>query len=258
MPAPQPFGLSLSQPSLVMATACLCSGREPGVARRASNFLLARQKKVTKENATPLSASPALRYGATCGARAWGALRNSLRACGAPLRQPQRVSPRSVCPSAHAAPRPALLGAYRGDGERTSIRAFASLGPTSRVQAPRAAKRRWRFARPMPGRAQRRPVWLFGCSVPHPLLAAPAPGRLRGGTRVGARVLRNLTRRGCPSGAAQQQSEFRGAPRNRPGAGLPRSEAKGSQTEGRLFFGDFLLASQKKVTRTPGDSRLPH
>ena len=36
----------------------------------ASNFLLLRQKKVTKEKATLLSASPSLRYGATCGAQA--------------------------------------------------------------------------------------------------------------------------------------------------------------------------------------------
>ncbi len=97
-------------------------------------------------------------------------------------------------------------------------------------------------------------VRLFG---PHPLLAAPAPGRLRGGSRASARLLRDLTRRGCPSGAAQQHSEFRGAPRNRTGAGLPLRTAKGSQTEGRLFFAYFLLASQKKVTPLPGDSRLP-
>ena len=70
-------------------------------ARRRSNFLLLRQKKVTKEKATPLSASPALRYGATCGARGQGALRNSLRACGAPLKQPQRVSSRSACVLRH-------------------------------------------------------------------------------------------------------------------------------------------------------------
>ena len=44
-------------------------------------------------------------------------------------------------------------------------------------------------------------VRLFGCSAAPPLLAAPAAGRLRGGTRVGARVLRALTRRGCLSGA---------------------------------------------------------
>ncbi len=38
-------------------------------ARRRSNFLLRRQEKVTKEKATPLSVSPALRFGATSGAR---------------------------------------------------------------------------------------------------------------------------------------------------------------------------------------------
>ena len=95
-----------------------------------------------------------------------------------------------------------------------------------------------------------------GCLAP-PLLAAPAAGRLWGGTRVGARVLRELTRRGCLNEAATQRSEFHGAPRNRPDAGLPLRTAKGSQTGGRLFFGDFLLAKQKKVTRTPGDSRPP-
>ena len=132
----------------------------------------------------------------------------------------------------------------REPGERTSTRAIASL---------RCARPRLRSAgrlRPRrPGRAQRWPVWLFGSP---PLLAAPAVGRLRGGTRVGARVLRCLTRRGCPSGAAQQQSEFHGAPRNRHAAGLPRRTAKGSQTGGRLLFGDFLLARQEKVTAPPG------
>jgi len=36
---------------------------------------------------------------------------------------------------------------------------------------------------------------------------------------------------------------------------LPRSAAEGSQIVGRLFFGYFLLAKQKKVTRPPG--RVP-
>ena len=110
-------------------------------ARRRSNFLLLRQKKVTKEKATPLSASPALRYGATCGARGRCALRNSLRA-GA-LRSNSRsesVHEARVSCGTRATPPAALLGAYRGDGERTSTRAIASLGPVSRAQAPRAAQ----------------------------------------------------------------------------------------------------------------------
>ena len=78
----------------------------------------------------------------------------------------------------------------------------------------------------------------------------------RGGCGVGmgveAPMLRQLTRRGCPNGAAKQRSEFCGAPRNRHDTGLPRSEAKGSQTGGRPFFGDFLSAKRKKVTALPG------
>ena len=93
-------------------------------------------------------------------------------------------------------------------------------------------------------------VWLFGCLPPLWL-------RLRRGgcgvsMRVGARMLRELTRRGCLNGAPQARSEFHGIPRNRPDAGLPRSAAKGSQTWGRLLFGDFLLANQEKVTAPPG------
>ena len=154
---------------------------------------------------------------------------------------------RHTCHPARCAPR----RIQRGKGSKTSTRAFASLGP---VCAARGACAR----ETGPSEAMARmDVRLFGCSAVPPLLAAPAAGRLRGGTRVGARVIRDLTRRGCQNEAAPQRSEFHGAPRNRHDAGLPRSEAQGSKTGGRLFFGDFLLAKQKKVTRTPGDSRPP-
>ncbi len=218
-------------------------------ARRRSNFLLRRQEKVTKEKATLLRASPSLRYGATCDARSGGAPQNSLRAARSVQTAAASQCTKCVCPSAHArTPCPALLGTRRREpGERTSIRAIAALGPVSRAQAPRAAQTG-------PSAAMAR----VDVRLSKPLLAAPAAGRLRGGTRVGARVLRELTRRGCLNEAATQRSEFHGAPRNRHAAGLPLRTAKGSQTGGRLFFGDFLLAKQKKVTRTPGDSRLPH
>ena len=198
-----------------------------------------RQRKVPKRKATPLSASPALRYGATCGARVWRGLAQL-----APLRVAQT----------HASPdppNPALLGASRGARGTEHPH-----GPSLRSAPDRGRKR---LALRRRGRAQEWPEWLCGCwmfGCP-PLLAAPAAGRLRGGTRVGARVLRALTRRGCLNEAATQRSEFHGAPRSRPAAGLPLRNAKGSQTGGRLFFGDFLLAKQKKVTRSPGDSRPP-
>ena len=92
----------------------------------------------------------------------------------------------------------------------------------------------------------------WGCSAVHPLLAAPAAGRLWGGMGVEAPMLRELTRRSCPNGAAKQRSEFCGAPRNRPAAGLPRSKAQGSQTGGRLSFGYFSLAKQRTSTSAAG------
>ena len=209
-------------------------------ARRRSNFLSLRRKKVTKEKATPLSASPALRYGATCGARVQRGLART------------RFAQTIASPDPLAA---ALLGAYRGDGEpniQTATRAIAALGPVLWAQAPCTGRSLYRVERSEDPN---------GCLDVHPLLAAPAAGRLRGGTRVGARVLRELTRCGCPNGAATQRSEFRSAPRSRTAAGLPRSAAKGSQTGGRLFFAYFLLAKQKKVRRPPGrtpGSRPPH
>ena len=151
-------------------------------------------------------------------------------------------------------PNPALLGASRGAREQNIHTGHRCARPQlAGASATRCAN--WAERSDGPNGC-----WLFGCldvRLPHPLLAAPAAGRLWGGTRVAARVLRQLTRRGCLNEAAPQRSEFHGAPRNRPDAGLPLRSAKGSQTGGRLFFGDFLLAKQKKVTRMPGDSRPP-
>ncbi len=82
--------------------------------RQASYFLLLRQKNVAKEKATPLSATPALRYGATCGARVSRGPQNSLRSnsCG---------------PDPRNAP---LLGAARRDWETERAIAALGLGPS--------------------------------------------------------------------------------------------------------------------------------
>ena len=157
----------------------------------------------------------------------------------APLKQPQRVSSRSACVLRHT---------------RHPARC-----------APRRIQRGWgtdihtghRFARPRftGASASRCADWVersedpCGCSAVlgcPPPVAAPTAGRLRGGMGVEAPMLRHLTRRGCPSGAAQQQSEFHGAPRNRPGAGLPLRIAKGSQTWGRLLLPSFLGDARKE------------
>ena len=222
---------------------------------RVTFFRVAERKSPKKGR--PYCARPFAALRATCDARTGGAPQNSLRATRSVQTTAASQCTKRVCPSAHArTPCPALLGTRRREpGERTSTRAIASLRCARPRLAGASATRCANWAERSDGPNG---CWLFGCSAVPPLLAAPAAGRLWGGTRVGARVLRELTRRGCLNEAASQRSEFHGAPRNRHAAGLPLRTAKGSQTGGRLFFGDFLLAKQKKVTRTPGDSRLPH
>ena len=85
-------------------------------ARRRSNFLLRRLGPVTKEKATPLSVSPSLRYGATCGARF--------------RRGPRKLASLRCAQTVHGPdpPEAALLGTARGDGEPASVRAMATLG----------------------------------------------------------------------------------------------------------------------------------
>ena len=131
-----------------------------------------------------------------------------------------------------AHPCAALLGtARREPGHPTSTRAIAALGPEGRRRfAPRSA----------------RPSGAMARADFKPLVAAPVAGCSRGGMRVGARMLRELTRRGCSNVAAQQRSEFHGAPRKRAAAGLPRSEAQGSQTWGRFLLPSFLGETRKE------------
>ena len=87
--------------------ACFCKGRRPGVARRASNFLSRRRKKVTKERATLLSATPSLRYGASWGARSRGAPWNSLCAARAAQTATASQLTKHARSDARATPRPA-------------------------------------------------------------------------------------------------------------------------------------------------------
>ena len=199
--------------------------------RRARYFSLLRQRKVPKRKATPLSASLRFASGNLRCSRPAGSRSNSLRC--ASLRQSRALIRWPLRSSAHT----------EGSGSPTAARAIASLGPVLWAQAPCAGRSLFGVERSDDPN---------GCLAVHPLLAAPAAGRLWGGMGARAPMLRDLTRRGCPSDAAQQQSEFHGAPRKRTAAGLPRSAAKGSQTGGRLSFGYFSLAKQRKVPRSPG------
>ena len=196
---------------------------------------MVRQRKVPKRKATPLSASPPLRAGATCGARVWRGLAQL-----APLRVAQT----------HASPdppNPALLGASRG--------AKGAEHPHGPLLRSAQLAQRVALAPARRGRAQQRPEWMLAVRLSHPCWLRLRRGGCGVSMGVEAPMPRELTRRGCLNEAATQRSEFHGAPRNRHAAGLPLRTAKGSQTGGRLSFGYFSLAKQRKGPRPPG--RLP-
>ena len=98
-------------------------------------------------------------------------------------------------------------------------------------------------------------VRLLDVRVPTPLLAAPAAGRLWGGTRVGARVLRELTRRGCPSGARQRKASSTAHPATAPTQVCPVAKRRGRRLGVAFLLGTFLWRSKEQVPRPPG--RVP-
>ena len=167
-------------------------------ARRRSNFLSLRRKKVTKERATLLSATPSLRCGATWVLRC--RVRRGTHFAAAQLRSDNPGEPdNKACVSCgtHATPHPARPGAYRREPKKTGHR--CARHPTR-------------------GRAQRWPVWMLGY---HPLLYAPAA---HWGWRIRARD--------CLSAAGASSSETPPAPST---AGCPERSA-GTQTVGSPFF----------------------
>ena len=92
---------------------------------RAAGFAHFAQRSYANTKGGPTGRVPSLRCGQPAMLGHGAALRNSLCACGAPLRQPQRVRARGACFAAPA-PRPALLGTARGEGN--AAWAIAALG----------------------------------------------------------------------------------------------------------------------------------
>ena len=214
-------------------------------------------KESHQRKGDPQSATPALRSGANLRRGGCGVRRGTRFALRAPLGQPRRVSSRSMGASTPMlTPQPPRRRRSqqgvdsRTSNSRTATRAFASLGPISRAQAPRAAQ-----AGPSAAMA-RVDVRLAGS-----LLDAPGARRARGGMRVGARMLRELTHRSCPSGAPQARSEFCGAPRDRaPQVAPQRSEGV---ADSRVAFSlvTFFWRSKRKPLRrrahTPASALNP-
>ena len=152
-----------------------------------------------------------------------------------PRKEGKRRRPRCLRPRRAAPGQPAVLGA---GGVSLELAPAALRQSRALIRHPlraAGATRRGGGGAQQPHGPSLRSAWRAsarrlrprGLRVFNPLLAAPAAGCLRGGMRVGARMLRELTRRVCPNGAPQARSELCGEPRKRPAAGLPRSEAQG-------------------------------
>ena len=226
------------------------SRAEAGSRPAASVFLLLRQKKGTKEKATLLSATPSLRCGATWGARARGVPQNSLRACSAPFRQLRQVRARRRVSCGTRPPRPLRApGASRRDGGPNSHTGHCCARP----HLAGASATRCAF-----GAEQRDGP----CGCLDVRLSTPCWLRLRRGgcgvsMRVGARMLRVLTRRSCLSGAPQARSEFCGAPRNRPDAGCPAAQRRGRRLGVALSLVTFFRRRERKLPRRRARTPAP-
>jgi len=245
-----PFGLSLSKPVWRwLPRACVQGGgrESPGV--RVPFFRVAERKEPKKGRPHCLRPCASLRGNLWCSRAGCAAELAALRCSSAQTAAASQFTMR-VCPSAHAPPRPLRSSAHtEGIGERTSLRAIASLGPGRGARALRAARCGSSAA------MTRVAVRLFGCSALPPLLAAPAPGRLRGGTRVGARVLRDLTRRGCPSGARQRKASSTAHPATAPAQVCPAAKRRGRRLRVAFSLVTFFWRSKRKLLArraTPG------
>ena len=141
-------------------------GREsPGM--RVTFFCFAKRKS-PKKRRPPVCDPFAERRGKPASCRLRGAPWNSLRCVAASFRHPRRVSSRSTRAPTRVPPRnrPAAGAASRGLDSLTSTRAIAALGPACAARSACAPRG--------PSAAMARVLF-------HPLLAAPAAGRLWGG-----------------------------------------------------------------------------
>jgi hypothetical protein len=181
--------------------------QQAGGCPAATHFLLRRQKKVSKEKATLLSAS--LRFAA-------GNLRCSVQP-GSRSNSPSAQTIASPDPSG-----PALLGAYRrvvGSGAGAGAHSQSGSGENALC-------------------ASSPPRIRVGFLSSHPSGWAEERSRKR------------IRASDCLSAASSSSTPFSAST-----AGCPAAQRRGPGPSGRLFFGDFLLATQKKVTcrrATPG------
>ncbi len=124
---------------------------------------------------------------------------------------------------------------------RTATRVVAALDPASATPSARRLR---------PRTGAERSKGPNGCPLPIPSVCAEERRAWRRTHASWTDSLRLFER----SAAGAQRVPQR-APRTST-TGCPVAKRRGRRQRGRPFFGDFLSATRKKVTRTPGDSRL--
>ena len=229
-------------------------------ARRRSHFLFVSAKKSNQRKRRPHWLRPSASLRATCGAHGRGALSNSLRACSAPFKHRQRVRSRCGCIlRCTRSPRP-LRSSAHPEGRETTTRAIAALGPgfcSRLVEAGLPAMSASEEQRPHRGQARSRTrssrpsAAMARGDFTSPLAVSRSAGRGAGAAAQHA-ALRALTCCGCLSGVSEANKASSAAPPRARASQVARSKAEGHGQRGRLFFGYFLLARQKKVTAPPG------
>ncbi len=197
--------------------------------------------------------------GAACDARSWGAPRNSLRSSNSAQTSAASQMTKRVCPSAHAPPQ-LLRFSARSEGGGSGLHSGHCFARPVVLRCARLAM----AAAPPVGSAQRDPTPGAAAKqqpsvTPLPTPAGCAEKRRSWGGRVCRRThtLRRLARRCClsrvhPQGERREFSDAHPRFEHRRLPPFARQGERGTQTGGRLLFGDFLLATQEKVTAPPG------
>ena len=201
-------------------------------------FFCFAKRKSPKKRRPPVCDPFAVRRGKPAAGRLWGAPWNSLCAARAARTATASQSTKHARSDARATPQPPRRRRSQQGWTAEHPTAAQPFGPFLRSAAP---AQREALAPAIRGRAQRWPVWMF-CS-PCPCGCAEE----RRVWRIRARV--------CLSDA--QRRELSETPPNPSTAGCPVAKRRGRRQWGRLSFGYFSLAKQRKVPRLPGDSRPP-
>ena len=181
-------------------------------ARRRSNFLLLRQKKVTKEKAPPSLRPLRCATGQTCGGAVAGCavelallLRSAARTATASQITKHGRTGAHATPQAHRRRR-----SQQGVNTPTAIRVVAALDPACAVPCARRLR---------PQQRAERSNGPNGCLAAHPL------------------CMRRGAQRPADQGSRlSERSEFERDPAGREHRRLPRSEAQGTQTVGSPFL----------------------